>query len=191
MVKVKFCGMTNLDDCRKAVELGVDYVGFIFFRKSRRYIAPQDVSRIVEKLEGSISTVGVFVEGTDGEIEKLVDDCGLDFAQVYRESAVKKKITAYRVNDRLPNDPGQGLLLFDSYTEGFGGSGTSFQADLLKRCTVLERSFIAGGINELNVRKILRLQPFGVDLVSSVEAHHGKKDHYKMEAFMKIVRSVE
>ena len=188
--QIKFCGMTNLDDCKKAVELGVDYVGFVFYRKSRRYIAPHKARRIVERLDSSVSTVGVFIDETDEEIEKIVDDCGLSFAQVYRESTVKKKITAYRVADQLPASPGEGLLLFDSYTKGYGGSGTSFHTGLLENCEVLSRSFIAGGINEQNVREILRLRPFGVDLVSSVEAPHGKKDHKKMEAFVKMVRSI-
>ena len=190
MVRVKFCGMTNLDDCKKAADLSVDFVGFVFYRKSRRYIAPGTTRRIIERLGGEVQTVGVFVEETDQEIEKIVDYCGLDFAQVYRESAVQKKITAYRVADQLPASPGEGLLLFDSYTEGYGGSGTSFHTGLLENCEVLNRSLIAGGIDELNVREILRLRPFGVDLVSSVEAYEGKKDHKKMEAFVNMVRGI-
>ena len=190
MVRVKFCGMTNLDDCKKAADLSADFVGFVFYRKSRRYIAPGRTRRIIERLGGEVQTVGVFVEETDQEIEEIVDYCGLDFAQVYRESAVQKKITAYRVADHLPASPGEGLLLFDSYTEGYGGSGTSFHTGLLENCEVLNRSLIAGGIDELNVREILRLRPFGVDLVSSVEAYKGKKDHKKMEAFVNMVRGI-
>ena len=190
MVRVKFCGMTNLDDCKKAIDLGVDYLGFVFYKKSSRYVTPRTARRIIEKLDGCVSTVGVFIEETDEEIEEIVDLCGLDLAQVYRESGVKKKITAYRVADQLPARHTDGLILFDSYTKGYGGSGTPFPYSLLENSEILDRSFIAGGINEENVREILRLHPFGVDLVSSIEVYKGKKDHRKMEIFMKTIRSI-
>jgi phosphoribosylanthranilate isomerase len=190
MVRVKFCGMTNLDDCKKAIDLGVDYLGFVFYKKSRRHVTPGTARRIIEKLDGCVSTVGVFIEETDEEMEEIVDLCGLDLAQVYRESGVKKKITAYRVADHLPASPRDGLILYDSYTEGYGGSGTPFPFGLLKNCDVLNRTFIAGGINEENVRKVLSLHPFGVDLVSSVEVYKGRKDYRKMETFMKTIRSI-
>ncbi len=190
MVKLKFCGMTDLDDCLKAQDLGVDYLGFIFYRKSRRYIAPSRVERILEKLDKDVNTVGVFIDETDEQIREIVDYCGLDLAQVYRESAVENRITAYRVADRLPASPSGGLILYDSYTEGYGGSGMPFPFNLLKECDVLGRTFIAGGISQENVREVLRLHPFGVDLASSVEAYKGKKDRKKMEAFIKTVRSI-
>ena len=191
MVKIKFCGMTNLDDCKKAVELGVDYLGFVFYKKSSRYVmTPEGVRRIVERLDGGARTVGVFVEESDEQIAEFVDYCGLDLAQVYRPRASGDSIIAFRVAERLPEiPPGDGLILFDSYSEGFGGSGGSFDFGLLEDCAALPRAFIAGGISEENVHEVLRLQPFGVDLVSSVEVYKGKKDHGKMERFIKTVRS--
>ena len=188
--RVKFCGMTNLDDCKKAVDLGVNYLGFVFYKKSGRYVTPRTAMRIIEKLDGCASTVGVFVEETDEEIKEIVDLCGVNLAQVYRESGVKNKITAYRVADHLPARHRDGLILYDSYTKGYGGSGTPFPYSLLENCETLDRSFIAGGINEENVREVLSLHPFGVDLVSSIEAHKGKKDYRKMETFMKTIRSI-
>jgi phosphoribosylanthranilate isomerase len=190
MVKIKFCGMTNLDDCKKGVELGVDYLGFVFYKKSRRYVPPRKARSIIEKLDPSVNTVGVFIEETDEEIEKIADHCRLDLAQVYRKSAVKNKITAYRIADQLPASHTEGLILYDSYTDGYGGSGRPFPFGLLATCEVLDRAFIAGGINEENVREILCLQPFGVDLVSSVEVYRGKKDHRKMETFVKTIRGM-
>jgi phosphoribosylanthranilate isomerase len=190
MVRIKFCGTTNLDDCKKAVELGVDYVGFVFYKKSSRYVAPQRVKRIVEKLNGGITTVGVFVEESDAQIAELVGYCGLDLAQVYRPASLPNAITAIRIAERLPEiPPGEGLVLFDAYTDGFGGAGRSFNFSLLEGCAALARAFVAGGIGEHNVLDVLRLQPFGIDLVSSVETYRGKKDHGKMERLVKKVRS--
>ncbi len=190
MVKVKCCGMTNLDDCKRAIDLGVEYAGFVFYRKSSRCLAPETAQFLVERIRGSITTVGVFVEESDEEIARVVNDCGLDLAQVYRPCALPNTITAVRVADTLPRMPeGEGLILLDAYTDGFGGSGRSFDFRLLKGSDVLRRAFVAGGIGERNVCDVLRLQPFAIDLVSSIESSAGRKDHQKMERFMNIVRS--
>jgi phosphoribosylanthranilate isomerase len=191
MVKIKCCGMTNLEDCKAAEALGVDFVGFVFYRKSRRFVGPETVRRITGMLGEKVSTVGVFVEEDDREIERILDDCGLDFAQVYRPSLLPSTIRAFRIGARMVDPlPSEGLCLFDSHTEGFGGSGQPFDLSVLpKDAGLLDRAFIAGGIDEQNVRHVLRLKPFGIDLVSSLEAHPGKKDPGKMERFVKIVRS--
>ncbi len=190
MVKIKFCGMTNLDDCRMAVDLGVDFVGFVFYKKSRRAITPGRARRIIERLDGAALAVGVFVEEDDREIEGIADSCGLDFVQVYRESACTSAIRVLRVKERLPNVPGDGLLLFDSASRGIGGSGRPFDHSLLKGCEALDRTFVAGGVDEANVADILRMRPFGIDLVSSIEAIPGRKDYGKMERFVKKVRGL-
>jgi phosphoribosylanthranilate isomerase len=188
MARIKLCGMTNLDDCEKAADLSVDFIGFVFYRKSKRYVTPEKVRKVVKSLDGRVQTVGVFVEEKDSDMAAVMEYCGLDFAQVYRPSSVANRIRVYRIADAPPDIPEEGLLLFDSYTEYFGGSGRSFDHTILAAGTFLDRSFIAGGIDEQNVREVLRLKPFGVDLVSSVEAHPGKKDHEKMEKFVKEVR---
>jgi phosphoribosylanthranilate isomerase len=191
MVKVKFCGMTSFDDCKKAADLSVDFVGFVFYEKSPRHIQPSKVTRIVEELKGRVGTVGVFVDQDDNEITAIMDRCGLDYAQVYRPSALAEQIRVIRVGDRLPEAPLDhgGLILFDSLSEGYGGSGKSFDCGLLRDFNALDRAFVAGGVNIDNVGEILGLRPFGIDLVSSIEAQKGKKDHSKMEEFMKVVRS--
>jgi phosphoribosylanthranilate isomerase len=194
MVKVKICGMTNLEDCQTAIDLGVDFIGFVFYKKSARYVAPEAVKEISERIKGKAKTVGIFVEETEDEIDRLVDFCHLDFAQVYNRphgTHGANRICAYRVKDTLPEVAINGLVLFDSYSEGFGGSGTSFDVNLLEGHSVLERAFIAGGIDEGNVYRALDLKPFGIDSVSAVEKEKGKKDLFKMERFMKKVRSYQ
>ncbi|MBA4417986.1 MAG: hypothetical protein C0392_08760 [Syntrophus sp. (in: bacteria)] len=190
MVKIKFCGMTNMDDCLAARDLGVDFIGFVFYRKSKRYIEPVKVREITERLQGKAKTVGVFVEETEEEIRDICAFCGLDFAQVYgRAGGITNKISVYRIKDRVPDVNEGGLILFDSNTDGFGGSGTPFDLDLLKGHQALSRVFIAGGIGETNVYDALRLNPFGIDLVSSIEAYGGKKDLSKMKSLVSKVRS--
>lgn len=196
MVKIKLCGMTNTDDCMAAADLSVDFIGFVFYRKSTRYIEPKTVRRITEGLAGRIRTVGVFVEETGNEVREILDYCNLDFAQVYDEAAcdevkAEKRISAYRVGNGLPGAIADGLVLFDSLTNGFGGSGVPFNVNLLKGHSALDRAFIAGGVNEGNVADVLQLRPFGIDLVSSIEKYKGKKDVQKMKNLVKKVRSAE
>ena len=191
MVNIKICGMTNLEDCQTAIDLGVDFIGFVFYKKSARYVAPEKVREIVEKINGKAKTVGVFVEESEDKIDRLVDFCHLDFAQVYNGSAKDNRISVYRVKDSLPEVAANGLALFDSYSEGFGGSGTPFDVNLLKDHGALGRAFIAGGIDEGNVHRALALKPFGIDFVSSVEKDKGKKDPFKIERLVRKVRSYQ
>ena len=184
--------MTNLEDCLAAVDLGVDFIGFVFYNKSARYVAPEVVKEILERIDGKVKTVGVFVEETEHEIERLIDFCHLDFAQVYNNRTAKDNwISVYRVKDSLPEVSADGLVLFDSHSEGFGGSGTPFDVSLLKGHSALGRAFIAGGIDEGNVHCALELKPFGIDFVSFVEKEKGKKDPFKMERLVKKVRSYQ
>jgi len=189
-MKVKFCGMTNKEDVSAAVELGVNFIGFVFYERSKRFVTYEQVRKITEDINGSVKKVGVFVEQTDKEIEKAVEFCNLDYAQVYKSIAGVNTIRVYRIKDELPKDISNGLILFDSYTKSIGGSGVSFDLDLLKRFKHKNRLFVAGGVNIDNVALIADLNVFGVDLVSSIEAYPGKKDMKKMENFMKAVRNL-
>jgi phosphoribosylanthranilate isomerase len=190
--KVKFCGMTNLDDCLAAIDLGVDFIGFVFYRRSARYISPRTVRSITARIPGQAKTVGVFVEETEEKTGELLDFCGLDYAQVYTPmKGIVNAISVHRIKDRAPDVDEGGLVLFDSHTEDFGGSGASFDFSVLKGHSVLNRAFVAGGIGEHNIYRVLRLDPFGIDLVSSVEAEKGKKDRAKMKRLINMVRSFE
>ena len=131
------------------------------------------------------------MEESEDKIDRLVDFCHLDFAQVYNVSAKDNRISVYRVKDSLPEVAANGLVLFDSYSEGFGGSGTPFDVNLLKDHGALGRAFIAGGIDEGNVHRALALKPFGIDFVSSVEKDKGKKDPFKIERLVRKVRSYQ
>jgi phosphoribosylanthranilate isomerase len=190
MVKIKFCGMTTPADCMKAVDLGVDFIGFVFYKGSPRYVTPDAVREMAAQIAGRARTVGIFVEEKDDEILDTMDFCGLDFCQVFHSSHIPNRIMTYRIKDHFPEiSPGNdGLILFDTYSEGLGGSGRSFDLKLLHGAPFLDRAFVAGGISEENVTSVMQLSPFGVDLVSSIESSPGKKDHTRMESFVKKVR---
>ncbi len=191
MVRLKFCGMTNLDDCLAAIDLGVEFVGFVFFRSSKRYVGRELVREITEKLDGTVKTVGVFVEETEDEIQETVDFCHLDLAQVYRPMSFPERISVCRVKDRMPDVDTGGLVLFDSYTDRIGGSGTRFDLEMIRGHHALGRAFVAGGVSEEIIPSVLGLDPYGIDLVSSIEEYPGKKDRTKMKNLVKRVRSLE
>lgn len=191
MVKIKVCGMTNWEDCRAAVGLGVDFIGFVFYRKSARCVAPGAARAMIERLDGTVKTVGVFVKIPEDDIDRVMDFCGLDYAQVYTGRTGPRRIAVYAVDNCVPEVADDGFILFDSHSPGFGGSGTSFDMGLLADHQALGRAFIAGGINEENVGQILALNPFGVDFVSSIEKYKGKKDLSKMERLVNKIRGYE
>ena len=190
-MKVKFCGMTNYEDVKSAIDLGVDFVGFVFYERSKRYVSFEEAKRIVDRVKGEVKTVGVFF-GCDKEtILKAFDFCGLDYAQVYEDLEGIPTIRVHRIKDRLPDRIQNGLVLFDVYTEKGGGSGKSFSWELLRSCSCKDRLFIAGGVNVNNVKFLNDLGVFGVDLVSSIEEYPGKKSFLKMKEFMEVIRGLK
>ena len=190
-MKVKFCGMTNYEDVKSAIDLGVDFIGFVFYKKSKRYASFEETKRIVEKVKGEVKTVGVFFGCDRKTIIESFKFYGFDYAQVYEDVEGMPVIRVYRINDGLPNVVQDGLVLFDVYTEKGGGSGRSFDWELLKDCPYKDRLFVAGGVSVNNVKFLNDLGVFGVDLVSSVEEYPGKKSFSKMKEFMETVRGLK
>lgn len=188
---VKFCGMTNLEDVFYSLDLGVDFIGFVFYKKSPRYIEPQEVKNILKQLPKNTKSVGVFVEESENEIVSIMNYCGIEYAQVYIEVSIQNKIRVYRIKDAIPDKVYDGLILLDSLTAQVGGSAQKFDWSLLKGFYVINRAFIAGGVGLDNIEEIAKYKPYGVDLVSSIEAYPGKKDPIKMKNFIDKVRSIK
>ncbi len=188
---VKFCGMTNLEDVFASLDLGVDFVGFVFYKKSPRYINAQDVRKIIQKIPTNIKSVGVFVEESQEEIELIMNYCGLKYAQVYRDFSIQNAIRVYRIDDCLPDKVSDGLILLDSNTPSIGGSAKRFNWSILENFKYIERAFVAGGVSADNIFDIKRFEPYGVDLVSSIEAYPGKKDYVKMKNFIDSLRRLK
>jgi len=189
-MKVKFCGMTNYEDVKSAIDLGVDFVGFVFYEKSKRYVSFEEAKEIVDKVKGEVKTVGVFFGYDKTAVVKGFNFCRLDYAQVYEDLNGIPTIRVYRIKDKLPDKVQDGLVLFDVYTEKGGGSGKSFNWGLLKSCLYRDRLFVAGGVDSDNVVFLKSLGVFGVDLVSSIEEYPGKKSFSKMKEFMEVVRGL-
>ena len=201
-VKVKICGMTNLKDVKVAVDGGVDAVGFIFYKKSPRSVTIKTVKEIVIELPPFVDAVGVFVDETAEQINKIADRCNLDRVQLHgNESPAfckkirRRVIKAIRVKDiqslkKLSDYPVNSFLL-DTFSEDqYGGTGKVFDWNLAFPAKKYGPIILAGGLTPNNVRQaIQRIQPYGVDVCSGVESQPGIKDHKKMQTFLKNVKA--
>lgn len=205
MVRVKICGITNLEDAQEAIKLGADALGFNFYKRSPRYIEPAKAKPIIEALPPLISLVGIFAdEFSPDRIRSIAHAIGLGTIQLHGSESPEyiKKISevriikAFRVNETF--DVAQltayhvGAYLLDAYEEKqLGGTGKCFNWDVAVQAKQHGRVILAGGLSSENVADaIVRVRPYAVDVCSAIESNPGKKDFQKMEAlFREIHRS--
>ncbi|MGC8650715.1 MAG: phosphoribosylanthranilate isomerase [Hydrogenobaculum sp.] len=192
MAKVKICGITNLEDAILAQELGADFLGFILYPKSQRYIDVESAIKIKKHLK--IPTVAVVVNEPIEKIKELLNQ--FDFVQLHGDedcafSISNRLIKVFRIKDTLPNIEkcwDENMLLFDTLSDKYGGTGKSFDWNILK---ALKRDFfVSGGLNENNVYNLKDIKPYAVDVASGVEAKPGKKDPKKLENFIKSAKKI-
>jgi len=199
--RVKVCGTTRLKDALLAVECGADAIGFIFYKKSPRYVSAKTAKEICSKLPPFVHRVGVFVNETADKINRIADRCGLDAVQLHGDEspAFCKKIRhrvikVVRVKDaaslkEMSRYAVDGFLLDTWKEDQWGGTGKVFDWELAARAKKYGPVIIAGGLNPRNVKAaIKKVQPYGVDVSSGVEQSPGKKDPRKVKAFIKAVR---
>ena len=202
MVKIKICGMTNLEDAQAAIELGADVLGFIF-SKSLRRIDAEIATEIIKELPPFLTTVGVFVNESADVVKHIASVCRLNVLQFHGDELPeycgqfgRKVIKAFRVKnpDDLSMLPGyKGIVsayLLDSRVKGKrGGTGETFDWELAKIAIPYGRVILAGGLTPENVVEAINaVHPYAVDVGSGVEASPGKKDHEKMKRFVEAVR---
>jgi len=202
MVKVKICGITNADDALTASGLGADALGFVFYKESPRHVSPDQAREIIRKLPPFITTVGVFVDTPPDEVEGIMRRAALDVAQLHGHELPgacvfgRRVIKAIRVKELSDLEPLHhyhvSAYLLDTYTqESFGGTGQIFNWDIALDAKQFGKIILAGGLNPDNVEKaIQRVRPYGVDVSSGVEEGKGKKDHRKMELFIRRAKGV-
>jgi phosphoribosylanthranilate isomerase len=197
MIKVKICGLMNLEDALVAAEAGADALGFVLYSRSPRCVEYKTVKEIMRRLPPYVTTVGVFANANVDEILDAMDECDLDLAQLQGdeppsvcERLGSKAIKAIRVKDRDSLSPMKNYsvraFVLDTYTEeNFGGTGKQFDWDLAVEAKQYGRIILAGGLNPENVREaIQKVRPYGVDVSSGVEQRIGKKDAEKVRQFI-------
>lgn len=211
MVKVKICGITNLDDALAAADFGADALGFNFYERSLRYISPRKARKIIDKLPSFVQTVGVFIEDSPKEINDICDYAGISTAQLHDEKmslkdalkVVPRIIKTFRPHSKFQvsevkwfhDKTGVNTFLFDAYHDKMlGGTGKQIPIDLAKKIARAVEKFgyvaIAGGLTDENVQSVVKaVKPYAVDVASGVESDIGKKDHKKMKRFIERAKA--
>lgn len=203
MVRIKICGITSIDDAHAAVRCGADALGFILYPGSKRYIEPSAARSIITTLPPFVTTVGVFVNQSEGEIIEARDTAGFDLAQLHgdespelAESLPMGVIKALRVGEGFtPSDARMydcvRAVLFDTLSpEARGGTGRTFDWSVLAGVPPGTRVILSGGLDATNVAGAIgRVHPYGVDVSSGVEKSPGIKDHKKIEEFIEACRN--
>jgi len=205
-MKVKICGITNLEDAQNAVSLGAHAIGFIFYKDSPRYVAPDVAEEISPFVPPFVSVVGVFVDHTKEEIDDISRRCRLDVIQLHgHESPSFCMSMERRVIKAIPVGGPEDLALISQYQgmvsailldtkvqEIEGGTGKTFDWGLALKAKEYEIPLIlAGGITAQNIEKACRLvNPYAIDLSSGVESEPGKKDYSKMQEVITLARKL-
>jgi phosphoribosylanthranilate isomerase len=204
MTRVKICGITNVEDALAAVRYGADALGFVFYAKSPRHITPEKAREIVRELPPFVTAVGVFVDERPKDVERLIEYAGLHCAQLHGDETPedcrieRKVIKAIRVREGGDVDSIKDYLqvasafLLDAYLpEVPGGTGRKFNWEHAARAKEFGRPVIlAGGLTPDNVEEAIKqVEPYAVDVSSSVEAEKGRKDHERLRLFIQRAKA--
>ena len=209
--EIKICGITRTEDAEGASRLGVDLLGFVFWPRSKRCVAPGTAETLAARAKAlsPVRTVGVFVDEEAAGVATVAAVCGLDFAQLHGSETpeyvcgLKQRLgMATRIIKALKAgagedwsayvDAGVDLLLLDSYDPvSVGGTGRAFDIACIPADLPRERLVLAGGLNPGNVaERVEAVRPRAVDVSSGVETGPGVKSLELMRAFVEAVRAV-
>ncbi|MCF7908438.1 MAG: phosphoribosylanthranilate isomerase [Candidatus Omnitrophica bacterium] len=205
MVKVKICGITNLEDALLASSLGADALGFIFSKKSPRYISESAAKKIITRLDPFLTKVGVFLDQEPKAVFDIATKLNLDVLQFHgsesasycrffakkfklvkvffpQNSADLKKISGYKVDANMFD------VKYEQKKSGVNFLSESILAGISKLIKRGEPVIISGGLNVNNVIKIKKLKPYAIDVASGIEKLVGKKDEQLIKEFIEKVK---
>ncbi len=200
MTKIKLCGLSRPCDIEAANELKPEYIGFVFFPKSRRYVTPDKAAELKRMLSPDIQAVGVFADEAAEVAADLLRREVIDIAQLHgdedeayirrlRELAGKPIIKALRIGTESDIAAAEKSIADFVLLDAGAGTGTVFDWELVRG--IRRPYFLAGGLDAGNVGKAIEtLHPFAVDVSSGIETN-GVKDRTKMAAFAAAVRKEE
>jgi phosphoribosylanthranilate isomerase len=210
-MRVKVCGMTQLDQVKKLDEMGVDLAGFIFYPKSPRFVGNHLAGEQLKKAKLRLGKVGVFVHATYEEVMRSVDEYGLDMVQLHGDETPRfceqlaNYISVIKVFRVAENDPVEWIMkpyedscdmfLFDTLGVGYGGTGKKFNWDILKTVPMDKLFFLSGGIEPEDTDKLKEFEQgpwakklFAADINSKFEISPGVKDLKKVEKFVEELK---
>jgi phosphoribosylanthranilate isomerase len=210
--RIKICGLTRAEDLHVAVAAGADALGFVFYPKSPRYIAPAPAGELIAQVPPFVTTVGLFVNAGLEDIAKVIAEAPVSLLQFHGDETVEQccaianavnrpfmravrmgpdmtgaDLLKYEQNYRAASSLFAGLLL-DAFVEGYGGGGKVFDWSLIPK-ELAPRVVLSGGLSVQNATEaVLQVRPHAVDVSSGVEQSKGIKDSAKIRSFIGAVR---
>jgi len=194
-LKVKICGITNYEDAKTACDYGADALGFVTYPKSPRFISPEKIKEIIDKLPPFVTKTVLFVNVDAGYVNEVMAFTKADIAQIHFEADEEfykkldfKHIKVIRAKEKNDIEKFKGeYKIVDAYVKEYGGSGKRVALEWFE-----ERDnsdiIIAGGLNSDNVFEVGRYGFYGVDVSSGVESAPGKKDKRKVRKFIELAK---
>lgn len=211
--RIKICGFTRAEDLRMACDLGVDAVGMVFYPPSPRHLSLEVARELRREVPVLVSVVALFVNPTEHAVREVMTQVRPDILQFHGEESAAfceqfgmPYFKAFRVGAPGLDTPeslaqacagyrSAAAWLFDSYSDGYGGSGLTFEVALLDEVRKLDKAppiVLSGGLQTVTVGGMIRqLHPYAVDVSSGVEEDKGIKSPDKMAAFLRAVREAD
>jgi phosphoribosylanthranilate isomerase len=198
-MKVKICGITNLQDALDAINAGTNALGFVFYKKSPRYIEAIKAKEIVDKLPPFIQTVGLFVNEDENFINEICLEAKMQLAQIIDDNEIinydllkVKYLKVLRAKEEKDlRNLNKDFYLVDAFVDSFGGEGKRIALEWFEDIDC-SRLILAGGLTSDNLKEIDGFNFYGVDVSSGVESEiKGKKDRAKMVSFLKEANEIK
>ncbi len=203
-VKLKICGLTNPADVQAAIDAGADFLGFILYPMSPRFVIPVKARELIKRVPRKIKTVGVFVNSPPNQIVELMEFCRFNIAQLHGDESVSDalEIGTERIWKAMalntPEDielaakfPAAAILADAISPIQRGGTGNKCNWQQAAEAAKRFKLILAGGINPDNVVKAVKtVKPFAVDVCSGVESSKGIKDHLKILELATKLKSI-
>ena len=204
-MEIKICGITNLDDAVNACTSGADALGFIFYKKSPRYVTPETAKHIIAHLPRDAAVVGVFVNHDIHTVKEMYAFCGLDLIQLHGDESpeycsqfsksilIKVFSSSSEEGLNIIKDYPVKTVLIDSRHSGlYGGTGKKSDWDLAAKLREKHPLILSGGLNPGNIMEAINtVSPHAVDVNSGVEFSPGKKDPEKMKNIVEMVHTIK
>lgn len=199
-VRVKMCGMQHWEDVEAAINLGVDALGFIFYPFSKRAAKVQEIASFINKISPFISTTAVFVNPSVDEVQQVLDRLPIQYLQFHGEEvsqfcaqfhlpyikAIAASSSEVIIEAMHQYQEAQAILLDTPHPER-GGTGRAFDWSIIPR-ELTKPIILAGGLNPEIIQEALKIvNPYAVDVCTGIEDDFIRKDHTKMDLFMKNI----
>jgi len=194
-MRVKICGITNYEDAKISADAGADALGFVTYEKSLRFISPEDIKSIIEKLPPFLVKVVLFVNVSPEYVNEVMAYTKADIAQIHFEADEEffKKLTykylkVIRAKEKRDIEKfSSEYRIVDAYVPEYGGSGKRVALDWFKDRDN-SKIILAGGLTPENVFEVGHFGFYGVDVSSGVESKPGKKDKHKVRKFVEMAK---